>query len=46
LHFVILGGSVIAYYSIQRHIVVLESDIDIYSPSSSLCASMNKKHTS
>ena len=29
-HFVLLGGSIIACRSIQRHIVALESDIDIF----------------
>ena len=29
-HFIILGGSVIACRSIQRHIVALEPDIDIF----------------
>jgi hypothetical protein len=30
LHLFVLGGSIIACRSIQRHIVALESDIDIF----------------
>ena len=30
LHFVVLGGSIIACCSIQRHIVVLESGVDVF----------------
>ena len=29
-HFIVLGVSIIAYRSIQRHIVALDSDIDIF----------------
>ena len=29
-HFVCLGGSIIACHSIERHIVALELDIDIF----------------
>lgn len=41
LHFDILGGSIIACSSIQHHIMTLESNIDIFKPSSFTCRTLS-----
>ena len=46
LHFVVLGGSVIACRSIQRHIVAFESDIDIYKSILLRMHQLEQEHTS
>ena len=43
---VVLGGSIIACLSIQRHIVALESDIDIYKSILLLMCEHDQEHTS
>ena len=43
--FVVLGGFVIACRSIQRHIVALESDIDIYKSVLLPMRDANQEHT-
>ena len=45
-HLVVLGGSVIACRSIQRHIVALESDIDIYNSILLHMREADQEHTS
>jgi hypothetical protein len=45
-HFFVLGGSIIACRSIQSHIVVLESDIDIYKSIFLLIREPEQEHTS
>jgi hypothetical protein len=46
LHFVVLGGSIIACRSIQRHIVALESDIDVLKSILLPIREPEQKHTS
>ena len=46
LHFIVLGGSIIACRFIQRHIVVLESDIDIFKSILLPMRELEQKHIS